>query len=358
MKVSLICFTASGVRTGARIVRLLSCAGHLARPFVLGKYAAQAAEEEKDVSFLPASGLADWTGEEFSSANALVFVGACGIAVRAIAPYVRDKRTDPAVLAVDELGTFVIPLLSGHLGGANRLALFLARGICARSVITTATDLNGRFAVDVFAGERNFAIDDMKAAKAVSADLLAGEPVGLFSDFPTEGDVPDGLFFNTMCRHNIWITISGKERSGAGAERMLKLIPRCVTLGIGCRRGTPEEKISRAVSEALAENRVDARSVRAIASIDVKQNEPGLLSFAESRGLPFFTFPGEELEQVPGQFSNSEFVKRTVGVGNVCERAALRAAMDFDEKSRILFGKRAGDGVTVAGAVTEIAVRF
>ena len=132
------------------------------------------------------------TGPLFAWADALVFVGAAGIAVRSIAPWVRDKRTDPAVLCVDELGRFVVPLLSGHIGGANALALRLAEELGAVPVVTTATDVNGRFSVDAWAARQGLFLDSMKAAKAVSAAILEG-PVPLCCDFPVEGELPPGV---------------------------------------------------------------------------------------------------------------------------------------------------------------------
>lgn len=125
-----------------------------------------------------------WAGEQFRTGKeGVIFVGACGIAVRSIAPYIAGKKTDPAVLVIDECGKFVIALLSGHLGGANELALRCAGYLKAVPVVTTATDLHSRFAVDVFAKKNGCAIFHMKAAKEASAALLAGENVGFYSEF-------------------------------------------------------------------------------------------------------------------------------------------------------------------------------
>ena len=142
----------------------------------------------------------------FQSMDALLFIGACGIAVRSIAPYLQGKDKDPAVVVLDERGIFAISLLSGHLGGANELTAVLANLTGAIPVITTATDINGRFAVDVFAKKQNLWISDLKAAKAVSAAVLDEEPVGFFSEFPVTGEIPcelqrlaDGERFEGNC---------------------------------------------------------------------------------------------------------------------------------------------------------------
>lgn len=383
MNISLICFTRAGFETMKKINGAFSeassvfvnmdrsenqdmsavakdkpCGGNriCTGLWIAGRYALQLAQEDAGVPYqaVQEGGLSEWTKERFSRDEALVFVGACGIAVRAIAPYVRDKFHDPAVVCVDEAGQFVIPLLSGHVGGANRLAERIAVGIGAVPVVTTATDVEKKFAVDVFAKDHGLVITDRKLAKEISADILAGEPVGVFSDFGflKWGKIPAGLFQERICKRNIWITVSGKEKKGIPADRVLRLIPRCVALGIGCRRGTPVEKIRAAVKNAMERNGIDLRSVFAVASIDIKKQEQGIIDFAKELQVPFLTFSSEELNGQPGEFSESEFVRKTTGTGNVCERSAVAACRlgVKEPECRILFRKEAGDGVTVAAA--------
>jgi len=137
--------------------------------------------------------LAAWTAERFSRDDALVYVGATGIAVRAIAPHVRDKFSDPAVVSVDEAGAFAVPLLSGHVGGANDLARAVAAVTGGQAVVSTATDVNGLFAVDEWAARNNLAIVERSVAKQVSAALLEGRAVGFFTDESLSWDVPAGV---------------------------------------------------------------------------------------------------------------------------------------------------------------------
>lgn len=351
MNISLICFTARGFQTEKKIVSALSGAGHRVTPYVQGKYAACAASDS-ELAFcaVQEGGLSRWAGEQFLASDALVFVGACGIAVRAIAPWVKDKRTDPAVVVADEAGTYVIPILSGHLGGANELAVFIAGAIGGLPVITTATDIQGKFAVDVFAKEEGLCIDDMGAAKAVSADLLAGEPVGLFCDFPMGEELPAGLLKNTLCKHNIWITISKKDGPQEGEKRRLKLVPRCTAVGVGCKRGTNKEAIRSVLEEAMEASHIDMRSIFALASIDLKRGEAGICGLARELGVPFLAYSKEELESVPGTFTESAFVRKTTGTGNVCERAAMAACLGLAKEGRLLFSKYAKQGVTIAAA--------
>lgn len=288
-----------------------------------------------------------FVGSVFQWADALVFVGACGIAVRAIAPHVRDKTTDPAVVAVDELARFVIPLLSGHIGGANALASRLSGALGATAAVTTATDVNRRFSVDAWAAEQGLFIDSMKAAKAVSAAILEGM-VPLTSDFPVTTALPPGVVFGED--GPVGICVSWQKRMPFGTT--LLLVPRVVRLGIGCRRGTNREAVSSVVERILAENGVHPAAVKSIASIDLKKDELGLLAFCQERGWPVEFYSASQLEEVEGEFSSSDFVLRTTGVDNVCERAAAIGG------GKVIIKKTARDGVTAAAAVEHWEVRF
>ena len=176
----MICFTLTGWQTGEMVKEGLEKNGHQAELFCKSRYLPRSIKESTK----------DWAKEQFEKADGLIFMGATGIAVRSIAPYVQNKKKDPAVLVVDECGRFVISLLSGHLGGANELAHRAADILHAIPVVTTATDLEGKFAVDMFAKKNNCQIFRMKEAKEVSAALLAGEKVGFYSEFPWEGELP------------------------------------------------------------------------------------------------------------------------------------------------------------------------
>ena len=280
--------------------------------------------------------LSSWTETAFSQADALVFVSACGIAVRAIAPHVRDKYCDPAVVCVDDTGRFVVPLLSGHVGGANALA----RACDGTPVISTATDVHGIFAVDEWAARHGLAILDREVAKRVSAVLLAGETVGLVSDYPISGRIPAGLVEGVAdCEMGICISLDERKKPFA---RTLRLVPRILTVGVGCKRGTTSEQLAELVDRCLDEARVDVHAVVTLASIDVKADEEGLLALAHERGWNLRLHSADELAAVPGSFSSSEFVRQVVGVDNVCERAACACG------ETLLLPRRSGSGVTVA----------
>lgn len=286
-------------------------------------------------------------GECFSQADALIFIGACGIAVREIAPYVSDKRKDPAVLCIDELGQYVIPLLSGHIGGANRLARKLARGLGATAVITTATDINHRFSADTWASENGYAISSMEAAKRISAAILEGD-IPLASDFPISSPLPSGLIAGDTGPLGISITYRRTEPFA----KTLRLVPKVLNLGIGCRKGIPAEAIHRAVDSVFQEKGIDPKAAAGVYSIDLKEHEPGLMEFCRDTGLSFTVYSAEQLQRAEGNFTASEFVSSVTGVDNVCERAAMM------EAERLIIHKTAISGVTVAVALRHWEVQF
>lgn len=315
--------------------------------------------------------LKEWCRTCFASAQGIIFVGACGIAVRTIAPFLKDKTTDPAVLVIDEKGQYVISLLSGHIGGANELAAAAAARIDAVPVITTASDVNGLLAVDVFAKKNRLAIASMTDAKKIAAALLREEKTGVYCSGMVEGEIPPELTWidpkreleddEAKVEHLIWIsqTAPAKEQCTRYLKRpdgtVLHLIPQNTVLGIGCRRGKSQEEIVQTVRAALEESGVSEKAVRIVSSIDLKKDEPGILNFCQERGLKYVTWTAQELLSVPGEFDRSAFVEKTTGVDNVCERAALLAA---GPGGRLIRKKYAENGVTAALAVREWRVRF
>lgn len=348
-RAEIVAFTAQGVALACRAAGALAQSGWQARVSAPARHAAQAP------SVTPLEeGLASWCERAFACADALVFVGATGIAVRAIAPQVKSKHTDPAVICMDEQGKFAIALLSGHIGGANRLARTLGDALGAQAVVTTATDGRGLLAVDEWAADQGLRIVEPKLAKEAAALLLDGKPVGFKSRIPVQGALPAGLISaegpcDTPFDLGILISLDASEQPFA---RTLHLMPRCLTLGIGCRRGTSEKDIERVAAKAIRAHHLCEHAVARVASIDVKADEAGLISFAARHGWPLCLYSTDELNRVPGTFSASEFVQRTVGTDNVCERAALCAG------GTLVAGKLAEEGVTVAIAREDISLSF
>lgn len=190
MNIAVICFTEHGAVLAERLSKGFSEREMTCRAWIKKKEAQ--IPDCRNVQVLTQS-LREWTKEQFAAVDAMIFIGATGIAVRSIAPYVRSKKTDPAVIVVDEQGRHAISLLSGHIGGANALTLLVSEWIGAEPVITTATDLHGKFAVDAFAARRDLYIDSMPLAKEIAAALVEDKKVGICSAFPVLGTVPAEL---------------------------------------------------------------------------------------------------------------------------------------------------------------------
>lgn len=337
--------------------------------------------------------LRDWCAEIFSCSAAVIFIGAAGIAVRTIAPFLVSKKSDPAVLVADEQGKHIISLLSGHLGGGNELTVFLAEALGADPVITTASDVNGRLAVDVWALKNHLVISDMNLAKRVAAEIVEGRRIPFCCDGDIRGEIPEELLYVGSSGEMAWseqkgsgterevscgISVSVKKRvTGDSADRpgnsstdgipegkehrmdILSLVPEAVIVGIGCRRGKTRDDLGKALDGVLKENGVDPAGICCLSSIDMKKDEPGLLQLAEELGVPFKTFPAEELQRVSGDFSVSGFVSEITGVDNVCERAALAVLKEREQKrAQFLCRKTAKDGITIALLEKKWEVNF
>ena len=380
MKVALICFSLTGQQTGERLCRGLEAAGMTAELDKKSKYLLDSIQISTSA----------WAGEKFSDSDALIFIGATGIAVRSIAPYVASKKSDPAVLVVDECGKFVISLLSGHLGGANELALKTAEILEAIPVVTTATDLHHRFAVDVFAKKNHLYFTEREAAKQISAAVLDGKQVGLWIG---EGLVFEQEDFQKSCLKELILCGSQEElysfaeehpvivitktaeegrqfveslagslwgdvrNNVCGCERkpcILLLYPINITAGVGCRKQISKELFEKGLNDVLEGYGLEPTQLKQLASIDLKKEEPAILAYAQKYKVPFATYPAEQLEKITEVSATSRFVKQVTGVDNVCERAARTA----DADGELLCPKCIREQMTVALTETEVTLQF
>ena len=285
MKIAIFAYSHGGCAAARRVRAVLAEAETVC-------YAVPRLEE---AGFLPLA--KDIYRERFSSMDALIFIGACGIAVREIAPYLASKKTDPAVLCIDE--------------------------------------------------KNGCAISSMPLAKKVAAEILEHD-VPLVSDFPIKGALPGGIVEKMQGALGIVIGYCTKEPFA----ETLRLTPRVLRVGIGCRRGTAQETIEAAVAAVFSAHQLDPSAVKGVYSIDLKQQEVGLLAACAKHNWPTVFYTAEELRSVPGEFTDSPFVQEMTGVGNVCERAAMRGA------EKLLVKKTAVDGVTVAVAAEHWEVTF
>lgn len=272
----------------------------------------------------------EWAAARFEVHEAIIFVGAVGIAVRAIAPSVKDKLSDSPVIVIDDTGSYVIPILSGHVGGADKIAVTIAELIGAEPVITTSTDLHEAFSADVFARENGLKIRNRDGIRTVSAKAIEGKRVTIsVKDYPPEKPV------------NV-IVADDTDR-----EYDLLLSPKKYTVGIGMKKDTDSVRAEEYVLRVLKDNAIDMDDVYAVSTIDIKEDEPAIRHICDKYRLPLITFDADLLKKAVGDFSASEFVKNTVGVDNVCERSAVLAAGPGAE---LIVRKQAENGITLAVA--------
>ena len=294
-KVVIFSFTERGTKQNRYIYRKLKMQGYICEGYAPAKYVMG---EEGGVKQLPKK-KEDLIRERWGK-WAFLFIGAAGIAVRYIAPYVKDKFTDSAVVVADEAGQYVIPLLSGHVGGAAELADQIANLLGAVSVHTTATDVRKNFAADVFAKKNALYITDREAAKRISAAVLDGELIGIYA----QGDHAENavknskeMFSDEVCICNTIEEVMKyryrvilADSFPAIDENTLLLKPKNIIVGLGCRKGISEELLEKGLLEILKKNHLDMNQIEALVSIDLKKEEPAVVSLAEKYKVPFLTY--------------------------------------------------------------------
>lgn len=304
-KIYIISFTEKGAELSLKLQNIYHDA------LLYSKYPAENIKMlEKDIK--------SFTADIFKESKAVIFISAIGIAVRAVAPLIVSKDKDAAVIVIDDTGKYVIPVLSGHIGGANEMALKIAEYINAEPVITTATDRNNKFAVDVWAEKNNLYIDDITMIKEVSSRLLRNEKVGFISDYEVNGILPENVIADVQQECGIVIA---DNIDILPFPYTMQLIPKEYILGIGARKGAEYSHLKDLIKRVLKENNIDKRKILSIASIDIKKDEKAINMLAEELNVPFITYSKDELANVQGDFTSSNFVKNITGVDNVCERA-------------------------------------
>lgn len=324
MKKLAVCFTGNGQRIIRKINEESKKRG--IKP-AKGYICSDSLEAEEGVCKI-STPIGEWTKTAFLPGNALIFVGAAGIAVRAVCGLPKDKLSDCPVIVIDDGGQFVIPVLSGHAGGGNKLAMVLADLLGAVPVITTSTDRNDAFSVDSFATENRLTITDAKEIKKISVKALEEKKITLsIKDFPPKEKVDVMIADET------------------DAEYSLLLRPKKYTVGIGMKREKGQAALEEFFRETLSKSGIDICDIYAICTIDIKEDEEALTALRDKYRIPVLSFDGEILKKAQGTFTASEFVLNTVGVDNVCERAAVIGA---GAGAELICPKQIRDGMTIA----------
>lgn len=305
------------------------------------KLAAELATQLADASVLD-------SGEKFSPSlaaawpnyDAFICIMASGIVVRALAPLLVDKKTDPGVVVMDEQGRFAISLVSGHLGGANDLARHIAELSGGQAVITTASDVLGHTAVDIWARDHDLRVADKKLFTTAMTTLVNKRTLKVFADIELPRWPQDFSMVSDPEQADLIISCRAQLNG-----RRPHLYPRNLVVGIGCNRGTPASAFTEALTELCEKHNLTMAAIRNLASIDLKDDEKGLLEFAKQNRYPIDFYNKEQLNQVPDLVASTAVFKAT-GAQGVAEPAAILSSAS----GQLIIGKQKWQDVTIAVA--------
>lgn len=294
--------------------------------------------------------LKEVTKKLMDSMDGIIFIASTGIAVRAIAPFLKGKDKDPAIVVIDSEGNFAISLAGGHLGGANQLTHKISNILNCTPVITTATDNLGIVAPDILAKDNNLIIEDLKKAKDIAARLVDGEVVG-FIDEDEKIVVPKG-YKNPNENMTGVILVTNKldfeypHKNNSISQ--LRLIRQNIVLGMGCRKNVDSLKVKSFVVDTLRKYNIDSRAVCKIATVEIKKNEQALIDLSHHLGCPMEIHSVEKIKTVDHKYKGSDFVEKTIGARAVCEPCVELSG------GELITDKLSFEGITLCiGKLTE-----
>ncbi|MFQ5456009.1 MAG: cobalt-precorrin 5A hydrolase [Nitrospirota bacterium] len=354
-RIAIIAVTKRGVISGRRLnIALDNSMLFIPQHFKGDSYR----ERENNTTFFSLP-LRDIVKEIFNRYDGIVFFLSIGAVIRLIAKEIRDKYTDPAIVVVDENTDYVISILSGHIGGANKLARDAASILNAKPVITTASDLKKTISIDILGKEFGWVIENKENIKRVSSSLVNEEVVGIFQDAGEKNwwrrgiSLPENIrICNSVDAIKIDDIVSGiiitdkiiKEREIFAKSVIYR--PKSLVVGIGCKRAVLVSDIEKVISASFKKHDISILSIRNIATIDIKDNEEAIELFVKKYNIFCKFFNREELNMVKGIKNPSERVLSLIGTGSVCEAAALLSSDAED----LLIPKVKTNNVTIAAA--------
>ena len=298
-------------------------------------------------------GLKEFIPQIFDKYDYLIFIMATGIVVRTIAPLIISKFSDPAILVMDEKGNNIISLLSGHMGGANEMTLYMSDLINSHPVITTATDVNKKSSLDMIAKKLNGHIDDFRDnVLKINSMLVNNEEVHLYIDGnykinhqgftlydeKTDLDKVRNLVIVTNKKDINKILNKNIENLN---EKIIKVTPKDIVIGVGCKKNTDSNHMKNSLIKFLAEYNIDINAVKEIGSIEIKKDEKAIIDLAKFLDVKFKTFSVEEISKVDYLYEKSDWVKKNVGVYSVSDPVAHLLS-----EGRVIINKQKYDGIT------------
>ena len=298
-------------------------------------------------------GLKEFIPQIFDKYDYLVFIMATGIVVRTIAPLVVSKFSDPAILVMDEKGNNIISLLSGHMGGANEMTLYMSDLINSHPVITTATDVNKKSSLDMIAKKLNGHIDDFRDnVLKINSMLVNNEEVHLYIDGNYKINHNGFTLYNeetdlNKVKNLVIVTnkkdinkILNKNIENLN-EKIIKVTPKDIVIGVGCKKNTDSDHMKNSLIKFLAEYNIDINAVKEIGSIEIKKDEKAIIDLAKFLDVKFKTFSVEEISKVDYLYEKSDWVKKNVGVYSVSDPVAHLLS-----EGRVIINKQKYDGIT------------
>ena len=272
--------------------------------------------------------------ELFKNSNALICLFSLGAVIRLIAPHLKDKKTDPAVIVIDDKTNFVISVLSGHIGGANELTREIAEKLGSLPVITTAADVNKTIAVDLVGREFNWKIDDDSTVTKISAHMVNEEPIGIFQDagkknwykeLPKNVTIYENLQDLKKSNSKAHLIISDKIIDDELSKESVIYRPPSLVIGIGLHWDTTKETIKEGLEFCLEKFKLSSKSIAKLVSIKKPQDVQGLIELGEEMGIPVEYVNREDLAEISAP-NPSETVREFEGTASVSEAAAIKVS--------------------------------
>lgn len=309
MKIACFSFTDEGKKIGDKLILLVN------EDYTFTHF--HNSEIEGGIKSLIAYAWNDYDG--------LIFIGATGIAIRMINPFIDHKTKDPAVIVIDDLGRYVISLLSGHIGGANDLTHYISEEINGLPIITTASDSRGIESIDMFAKKNDYYMEDMNSITTLTSMMVNGKKIGFYSEDRTKINYNNLIVLKEL--ENLDKDIEGLIVVSSIITKDIKapytiLRPRNINIGVGCRKGIEGDRIIESIKSSFKEAHLSINSIKSMGTVEVKKDEAGILEAAKFYNCPLKIYTIEEIQQVEDMFEKSKFVKDTIGVYSVSEPVA------------------------------------
>lgn len=299
-------------------------------------------------SSIPFEDLQQQTENSFHTADAVVFISSCEVAVRAVSPFMQLKVDEPDVLVLDEEMKYVIPVITGKQSKCEQIADLLSEATDAEVISTKSEDVNTYFGLENFVKKNNLYCDNKRFYREMLSEMVTRDKIGFRTNF-SHSVIPDGLTEKNSFPYpesGICVTYT---KQNPPYKRTLFLFPKCLTLGITIKSGVNFQKIENHIMELLTNYRIPLCAIENISTLESKRNEEGLKQFAESYHLPVFYYEPKEIAGVQGELLDKDFISKKIIIDSVCERCAL-----IKSKGKLVTKKYSSDGVTIVLAVKNI----